>query len=84
MRFPLSVSLTGRVSPPPARMNLHSATYVTAKEVRNGVLNNEDGFEDEDEVTTDTTNDSEPEFDFSDDNEFDPILSNDYIVEDMY
>ena len=84
MRFPLSVSLTGRVSPPPARMNLRSATYVTAKEVRNGVFNNEDGFKDEDEVTTDTTNDSEPEFDFSDDDEFDPILGADYDAADDF
>lgn len=57
-------------------MNLRSATYVTAAEVRNGILDakGEEGFEEKNDVTTDTDNDSEPEFDTSDDDEFDPIL----------
>jgi hypothetical protein len=65
-------------SPVPPRMNLRSATYVTAKEVRNSILDNENRFEDEYDVTTDTSNDSEPNFDDSEDNEFDPILGADY------
>jgi hypothetical protein len=64
-------------------MNLRSATYVTAKEVKNGILDiNEDGFEDENEVTTDTDTDSEPDFDKSDDDEFDPIMGADYDAAD--
>jgi hypothetical protein len=63
-------------------MNLRSATYVTAKEVRNGILDNEDGFEDEYNVTTDTSNDSEPNFDDSEGDEFDPILGADYDAVD--
>jgi hypothetical protein len=59
-------------------MNLQSAIYITAKEVRNSILNNKDGFKDEYNVTTDTSNDSEPNFDDSEGDEFDPILSADY------
>lgn len=70
------------VSPVPPRMNLRSATYVTAKEVKNGILDNEDGFEDENDVTTDTSNDSEPDFDDSESDEFDPILGADYDAVD--
>lgn len=64
-------------------MNLRSATYHTAKEVRNG-LDNEDSFEDEDDVTTDTSNDSEPDFDHSDDDVFDPILGADFDPTDDF
>jgi hypothetical protein len=64
-------------------MNLRSAIYVTAKEVKNGILDTiEDGLEDENAVTTDTDNDSEPDFDESDDNEFDPIIGADYDAAD--
>jgi hypothetical protein len=66
----------------PPRMNLRSATYVTAKEVRNGILNNKDGFEDEYDVTTDTSNDFEPNFDDSEGDEFDLILGADYDAVD--
>jgi hypothetical protein len=65
-------------------MNLRSATYVTAKEVKNGVLDNEDGFENEDDVTTDTSLDSEPDFDYSDDDAFDPILGADFDPTDDF
>ena len=65
-------------------MNLRSATYVTAREVRNGILDNEDGFENEDDITTDTSNDSEPDFDSSDDDEFDLILGADFNVADDF
>jgi hypothetical protein len=64
-------------------MNLRSATYVTAREVRAGILD-EEGHEDKDDVTTDTSLDSEPEFDSSDDDEFDPILSGDYDLADDF
>ena len=63
-------------------MNLRSATYVTAREVRNSILENEDGLEDENNVTTDTDNDSEPDFDDSDNDVFDPILGADYDAAD--
>ena len=64
-------------------MNLRSATYVTAKEVRNGALDDDKySCEDEGDVTTDTDNDSEPDFDSSDDDEFDPILGGDYTAAD--
>jgi hypothetical protein len=63
-------------------MNLRSATYVTAREVRNGILENEDGLEDENDVTTDTEYDSEPDFDDSDNDVFDPILGADYEAAD--
>ena len=59
-------------------MNLRSATYVTAREVRNGILDNKEGLEDDNDVTTDTENESEPDFDDSDDDAFDPILGADY------
>ena len=62
-------------------MNLRSAAYVTAKEVRNGALDDE-GFKDPNDVTTDTDYDSEPDFDSSDDDEFDPILGGDYEAAD--
>jgi hypothetical protein len=63
-------------------MNLRSATYVTAKEVRNGILDNKDGFKDEYNVTTDTSNNSEPNFDDSEGDKFDPILSANYDAVD--
>jgi hypothetical protein len=67
-------------------MNLSSATYVTAKEVKNGALDDSDdeGFELEGEVTTDSSDDSEPDFDDSDDDVFDPIIGGDYNVQDDF
>jgi hypothetical protein len=59
-------------------MNLRPVTYVTAKEIRNRALNDETSFEDENNVITDTDNESEPDFDSLGDNEFDLILSGDY------
>jgi hypothetical protein len=55
-------------------MNLRFATYVTAREIRNKALDDEEGFEDLNSVTTDTDYDSEPDFDSSDDDTFDPYL----------
>ena len=61
----------------------HQRFYVTAKEVRNsGLGDDETGFEDENDVTTNTDNESEVDFDSSDDNEFDPILGGDYNTAD--
>jgi hypothetical protein len=39
-------------------------------------------MEDENNVTTNTGDDSEGRFDLSDDDDFDPILGNDYIAAD--
>ena len=78
------LSLTPETATPPRRtMNLRSATYYTAKEVRNSLIDKE-GFEDENDIITDISLDSEPNFDSSDDNEFDPVLKNDYIAEDDF
>jgi hypothetical protein len=65
-------------------MNLRSATYYTAREVKNGLFDTEDSFEDENDVTTDTSNDSEPDFDSSDDDAFDPILGADFDPADDF
>jgi hypothetical protein len=65
-------------------MNLRSATYVIAKEVRNRALDDETGFEDENDVTTDSNSQSEADFDSSDNNEFDPILGGDYDARDDF
>jgi hypothetical protein len=63
-------------------MNLRSATYITAKEVRNRALDDETSFKDKNDITTDTDNESEPDFDSSDNDEFDPILGGDYNATD--
>jgi hypothetical protein len=65
-------------------MNLRSATYVTAREVKEGALDNEEGLEDEHDVTTDSSNNSEPDFDASDNDAFDPILGGDYEAADDF
>ena len=64
-------------------MNLRPATYVTAKEVANGALDDDEySLEDKNDITTDTNNNSEPDFDSLDDNKFDPILGGDYEAAD--
>ena len=65
-------------------MNLRSAIYYTAREVKNSLFNTEDSFKDENNVTTDTSNDSEPDFDFLDDDAFDPILGADFDPADDF
>jgi hypothetical protein len=65
-------------------MNLRSATYVTAKEVRNRALNDKTGFENENNVTTNSNSQSEADFDSNDSNEFDPILSGNYDARDDF
>jgi hypothetical protein len=67
-----------RVSSPPLQMNLRSATYITAKEVRNEALDDKTGFKDKNNVTTNTNNESKPDFDSSDNDAFDLILGGDY------
>lgn len=76
------VAFGSRISPPPLRMNLRSATYVTAREMKNGALDDEYGCEDEGDISTDTDHNPEPVFDSSDDYEFDPILGGDYLTAD--
>jgi hypothetical protein len=46
--------------------------------VRNGLLDTKDGFKDENNVITNTSNDSEPDFDSLDDDAFDLILGADF------
>jgi hypothetical protein len=58
--------------------------YVTAKEVRNGALDDETSFKDENNVTTDSNSQSEADFDSDDSNEFDSILSGDYDARDDF
>ena len=65
-------------------MNLRSATYVTAREVRNRALDDKEGFKDPNNVTTNTDYDSKPDFDSLDDDAFDPILSGDYDIRDDF
>jgi hypothetical protein len=67
-------------------MNLSLATYVTAKEVKNRALDNSDneGFKLKGDITADSSNDSKPDFDDSDDNVFDSIIRNDYNVQDNF
>jgi hypothetical protein len=49
-------------------MNLRSVTYVTVKEVKEGAFENEKGLKDKRDVVTDSSNNSEPDFDASDNN----------------
>ena len=63
-------------------MNLRSVTYVIAREVRNSILNNKEGLKNDNYVTTKTKNESEPDFDDSDDDAFDLILNTDYNTVD--
>jgi hypothetical protein len=65
-------------------MNLRSVTYYTAREVKNGLFDTKDSFKDENDVTTDTSNDSEPDFDSSDDDAFDLILGADFDLADDF
>jgi hypothetical protein len=62
-------------------MNLQSATYHTKREVQNAILK-ETGLEDEADITTDTSDNSEPDFDSSDDDEFNPIQGANYNARD--
>jgi hypothetical protein len=80
----LPSSSLNQISPPLSRINLRSATYITAKEVKNKVLDNEKGFEDLNNITTNTDYNSEPNFDSLDNNAFDPILSGDYNTKDNF
>jgi hypothetical protein len=65
---------------------LFLVTYVTAKNVKNKALNNSDnkGFKLKGGITTNLSNDSEPNFDDSDDNVFNLIIRSDYSVQDDF
>jgi hypothetical protein len=52
--------------------------------VRNKAFNDKKGFEDFNSVFTNIDYDSEPDFDFLDNNAFDLILSEDYNVRDDF
>jgi hypothetical protein len=65
-------------------MNLCLAIYYTAREVKNSLFNTENSFKDKNNVTTDTSNDSEPDFDSLDDNAFDLILGADFDPADDF
>jgi hypothetical protein len=67
-------------------MNLSLVIYVTAKEVNNRALDDSDnkGFELKGGITTDLSDDSEPNFDDSDDNVFDLIIRGDYNFQDDF
>jgi hypothetical protein len=67
-------------------MNLSLATYVTAKEVKNKALDNSDnkGFKLKNNIITNSSDDSKPNFDDLDDNVFDPIIRGDYNVQDNF
>jgi hypothetical protein len=67
-------------------MNLSLAIYVTAKEVKNRVLDdsNNKRFELKGDITVNLSDDSEPNFDDLDDNVFDLIIRGDYNVQDNF
>jgi hypothetical protein len=65
-------------------MNLCSTTYIIAKKVKNKALNDEKGFEDPNNITTDTDYDSKPNFDSLNNNAFDLILDGDYNTRDDF
>jgi len=78
------LSPTPEVTTPPCRtINLRSVTYYTANKVKNGLINKE-GAEDKNDITTDISLNSEPDFDSFSDNEFDPVLGNDYVAKDDF
>jgi hypothetical protein len=58
----------------PPCINLRLATYVIAKEVRNSILYNKDRFKNKDNVITNTSLNSKPNFNDLDNNAFDLIL----------
>jgi hypothetical protein len=49
-----------------------------------GILDNKEGLEDKNDVTTDRDIDSEPDFDDLNDDVFDPIFGADYDIADDY
>jgi hypothetical protein len=73
--------IASRSPSPPSRMNLRSARYYSAKDVRAGALNNNSDT-DKGGISTESNDDSEPGFDDSDGDDFDPILMGDYDAAD--
>jgi hypothetical protein len=77
-----STSLSRSPSPSP-RMNLRSARYYTAKEARAGAFDNtDDETDDDDDDSTLSFDISEPGFEESEGDDFDPILGGDYNAAD--
>jgi hypothetical protein len=68
------------LAPPrsPPRMNLRSARYYTAKEVRNGALERDSDLDSDSDISTQSFDVSEADFEASDRDAFDPILGGDY------
>ena len=79
--IPWSVTTSPLPSP---RMNLRSVTYYTAKEVVNGFDYDSEGMEDENDITTDSSDESDNRFDSSNDDEFDPETRGDYNTLDDF
>ena len=65
-------------------MNLHSATYHTSKEVTNSLDSDSEGIENKNNVTTDTSDNSDVRFDSSNNNDFDLITKGDYNALDDF
>ena len=67
-------------------MNLSLAIYITAKEIKNRALDNSNnkGFKLKSNITTNSSNDSKPDFNNSDDNIFDLIIEGDYNIQDNF
>jgi hypothetical protein len=63
-------------------INLSLAIYVTAKKAKDKALNNSNNkrFKLKGDIITDLSNDSEPDFDDSENNVFDPIIRDDYNI----
>ena len=62
-------------------MNLQLVIYYTKREIQNAILE-EIGLEDKADIITNTSDDSEPDFDSSDNNEFDLIQGTNYNTRD--
>ena len=56
--------------------------YIIIREVKNSILNNKEGLKDNNDGIINTKNESEPDFDDSDDDAFDLILNTDYNTVD--
>jgi hypothetical protein len=70
---------------PPSRINLRSATYHTTKEVANGfAYKDRELFKDENNVTTNSGDESEARYDSTNDEEFNDIEIGDYDEADGF
>jgi hypothetical protein len=73
-------------SPRTRNINLSLATYLTAEKVKNKALdnNNNKGFKLKDNITTNSSDNSKPDFNDLDDNIFDLRIRGDYNVQDDF